>query len=407
MAFAVIRVVEARVGATLTASVANGFKIAILSPRIYSVFFPDFNKRSAGGAETQQKLLIEHLANQGCEVVVVCYGPKPDQEIQIKPRIRIFTLPNAGRRGVRGLRFLYPTISDACTVLMKNKPQIIYQRTAGFATAAAAIASRRLGVPFVYACASDLELISNGSTLDTDARVRASFNFGLKMASHVLVQNQSQLAAAGSRLDFKTSLLPNMIEANQNQPLQSKSTKKDQILWIGSLQAVKRPDRFIDIVRRSPQWNFHMICSSTGDVHRELPFQAMMALAKQLPNLVITPFVDPSCIHKYYEQSSLLINTSDSEGFPNTFLEAWRCGVPVISFVDPKVGDAMMPQRVVRTDHEMIVVINRLMSNLALREAIAKRSIEYVHSFHDTKVVIPKYLSLFKQLTNAPELQLR
>ncbi len=36
-----------------------------------------------------------------------------------------------------------------------------------------------------------------------------------------------------------------------------------------------------------------------------------------------------------YRSASLLCCTSTHEGFPNTFLEAWSHGVPIVSTVDP------------------------------------------------------------------------
>jgi glycosyltransferase involved in cell wall biosynthesis len=36
-----------------------------------------------------------------------------------------------------------------------------------------------------------------------------------------------------------------------------------------------------------------------------------------------------------FGQARVLLNTSEAEGFPNAYLQAWRSGTPVVSPVDP------------------------------------------------------------------------
>jgi glycosyltransferase involved in cell wall biosynthesis len=395
--------VEAGVGQNLKNQPSTDLRIAIFSPRIFPVFYPEIGKRTAGGAETQQRMLAEYLAQQGCRVSIICYGPKPDEQIQFSPRISLRTLPAPGRRGVPGMRFLYPNMSDAITALIDCQPHLIYQRAAGFATAAAAVASHRLEVPFVFACASDNEATSHSKNLAGGIRVRSSFQVGLALATHILVQNQLQLDAMMERYPNKSSLIPNMIPIDESLAHSNVHSEKKEILWIGSLQTIKRPDRFLAMVQRCPNLQFHMICSSTGDASRERPYLQAMEQAKSLPNLRVTSFVEPHLIYQSYLQAALLVNTSDSEGFPNTFLEAWRLGVPVVSFVDPKIGNAAMPQWVVTDEDSMIAAIHRLMSNAQLHEDFSRRSIAYVQAIHDSRVVIPQYMELFMRLLHVAE----
>jgi len=60
-----------------------------------------------------------------------------------------------------------------------------------------------------------------------------------------------------------------------------------------------------------------------------------MARAAGIPNVEMCGRVPHARMAEYYQRSHVLCCTSAYEGFPNTFLEAWSIGLPVVSTFDP------------------------------------------------------------------------
>ena len=104
-----------------------------------------------------------------------------------------------------------------------------------------------------------------------------------------------------------------------------------RILWIGRIDRVKRPDRFLDVVEACPDLEFDLVGPAGGDPYaREISERAAC-----YPNLRVHGGVPRDDVPMYYRKAACLCSTSDVEGFPNTFLEAWSYGIPVVSTIDP------------------------------------------------------------------------
>ena len=65
-------------------------------------------------------------------------------------------------------------------------------------------------------------------------------------------------------------------------------------------------------------------------------FEEVCVTARALPNV---HFHGPLPYHEtceFYERARVLAGTSEMEGFPNTYLQAWARGTPVVAFLDPE-----------------------------------------------------------------------
>lgn len=108
------------------------------------------------------------------------------------------------------------------------------------------------------------------------------------------------------------------------------TSKAGRFLWIGKAVNNKRPDLMLAIARACPDQSFVMILNDVGNgLFEEI-------VRNKGNNLQVVQSVAPDQLELYFEQTRALVCTSDFEGFPNTFLDAGRFGVPILSLsVDP------------------------------------------------------------------------
>jgi glycosyltransferase involved in cell wall biosynthesis len=105
-------------------------------------------------------------------------------------------------------------------------------------------------------------------------------------------------------------------------------------------------------------------------------------------------------MQEYYIQSSVFVNTSVVEGFPNTFLEAWTHCVPVVSLmIDP---DEIICENKLgfhsKTFQQMIVDIECLLQNDGLRNEMALNGRKYIRESHDVKKITDQFINLLASL---------
>lgn len=151
------------------------------------------------------------------------------------------------------------------------------------------------------------------------------FERGLKKSNLVFTQNELQRELLERNFKIKNSiLLPQLV--SEKEFYVKKQNGKLKILWIGSLKSEKAPEKYIDVVDAysGNDIEFNMIgkiLDSKYEYVKELKknnFRYIGPLSYQKTN-------------ELFKESDILINTSLNEGFPNTYVQAWRYGLMVIS----------------------------------------------------------------------------
>jgi glycosyltransferase involved in cell wall biosynthesis len=213
------------------------------------------------------------------------------------------------------------------------------------------------------------------------------FNWALKQANVVFVQNQKDADAIKETMGIEAVFIPNghYIGTAYEQ-------KRDSILWVGRTGEFKRPELFVNLAREFPNEKFVMICprNRIGESYESLKLY-------EAGNIEFHEQVPFQQVEDYFQRAKVFVNTSDSEGFPNTFIQACKCSTPILSLnVNP---DGFLDKYNCGTcaDGDWKKFVDSLKFLLAEDRYIelGKNGRKYVEQNHDITKIIEEYKKLF------------
>lgn len=359
-------------------------RICIIGLDDYGMLTGEKTTQYIGGESVQHVLLARAWHQLGMDVSIIVYdhGQPQTQEID-----GIRMLAACGRRdGIPGLRFAHPLTTSLIASMRRADADIYYQSLAGYITGVTAWFCRRHAKRFVFRISSDAYCIP-GRQLISSYRDRKVYEYGLRRADLILAQTQYQRHLLRTHYALDSELAHLVAET----PAGAKGSKDIDVLWVANFRPVKRPELVIDLARRLPHLRFVVAGAGRPD-----SVQRMRAAGQELPNLSYVGPIAYDAIGSYFDRARVFLNTSSLEGFPNTFLQAWIRGVPVVTFFDP---DGLVARErlglVARDLDEMTRHLQVLSTQPSLRDQLAERAARYASDHHAANAAARGYLELF------------
>ena len=354
-------------------------RVCFVSPKAYPLFNRSVQKYFAG-AELDLYLLSTELAKDAdfdVSFVVADYGQEP---VELWEDVRV----------IRSLDFRKGPLGSALRVwraLTLANADIYMAKTASVGVPLISHFCRRFGRSFVYRTASQREC--NGSYIRDHLVLGRFFARSVRRADAVIVQSRSDAEEIASTIGVTSEVI-----ANGHRIAELPTVERDTILWVGRSAPVKRPDLFLKLARTFPVEHFTMVCQrATGDGE----FDGLCAEAATIDNLEFIPYVPFGRIDSYFARAKVFVNTSDSEGFPNTFIQACIAASPILSLrVNP--DDFLVRNNCglcAAGDGRCFIEMLSQLLDSPKAELYGGNGRRYAEQHHDISKIVLRYKSLF------------
>ena len=246
---------------------------------------------------------------------------------------------------------------------------------------------RLFRVKLVFFGASDVNFCPGKELPAGNNDQTKAFQKGLKKVDYFVAQNSYQNEMLYLNYKKEALVLPNIwIE----QTIDAGNEKKYAAVWVSNFRKLKRPEWFVELAKALPQYKFAI--AGGGRLDCEL-YDKIHNQAETLQNL---DFLGPQpwlSVLSLMSSSFLVVCTSEFEGFPNTFLQAWSLGLPVVSTVDP--SEIIIDNKlgfVVESPEELIDKVALLITDNTIYNKCADNVTTYFVNNHSAQIGYSKLI---------------
>jgi glycosyltransferase involved in cell wall biosynthesis len=340
-----------------------------------------------GGIEWQTSLTARWFAKQGYSVAMLTWDEGgPEEETIDGVRVIKICRQNGG---FKGLRFFHPKWTGLLRALRRADADLYYQNGSECTTGQVALWCKRHGKPFVFSLASDADCTPEFPELARHDHLL--YRIGLKGADRRIAQTATQSNRLRENFGLDSVVIP-MPCPDTAENDTSPSPASGRVLWVGRVCEVKRPDRFVELAAMCPRLSFDLV----GPFQHEALSSEIRGRAQEVLGLTLHGGVPRGRMADYYRKAALLCCTSEYEGFPNTFLEAWSHGLPVVSTFDPDGVIAKHNLGVVAKEiKEMAAAIESLLASPVRYRQVSQNARKYFAENHKADTVLLRFEELF------------
>ena len=354
-------------------------KIAFLSDGAYA--YASGMDSAVGGAERDQWLLARALAAAGWSAVV---------------GVREY-LNGGERKMIDGVEYVGIGTGQVLLAwhrfLSTERPDWLFWECAYHLWGALVEIAKLSRVRTIFHAAFDSD-VEPRKALAWRRRWWPLYAWGLSRTDRIFVQHSEQLLRLRPRWQRKAYVLPKVCFLpgvfGDEVKVKRHTVRETYVAWVAMLRKHKRPDILVEIARKAPHVHF-VVCGGATTSGTPPGFsERIVQLLRALPNVDYRGQVSPNEAIEVTANAAVFLSTSEEEGFPNTFTQAWSVGTPIVSLrLDPDGLIERVGMGTVANDIDKAVAdIKELIDSTERRQEIACRARRFIIDNHSAAKVI-------------------
>ncbi|WP_084302738.1 glycosyltransferase family 4 protein [Bradyrhizobium sp. WSM2254] len=322
-----------RTGIDIAVPLSSGCQVRILSIDFSIPYLLKDDDHPIGGWAVQLSIWLRALENAGHDTALLTWKGAlahvgSGQQIKL-----IETYDPA--HGVRVAKYFYSYIPKTLAAARAYRPDIMIQGVCGVHTAIMAFVAGQLGIPFVHRVVNDKD-VDERCKIGLRSYEWLAYSWARNRTTAFLCQNEYQREKLAALFPGKpVHVLHNAVVVAEDAAPPLPRAERRYVAWLGVFRYGKNLPLLFRIAQELPTVKFR-VAGMPDRVVDQATLDAVNRL-RQLPNVEMVGYIRRADVQRFLSEATMLLCTSDFEGFSNVFLEAFAVGTPVMTRrqVDP------------------------------------------------------------------------
>jgi len=344
-----------------------------------------------GGAELQAHYISREFKERGHEVH---FAFDSNKNLQIEDDGIIYHFLHD-----YGNSFCWLNYFSIGNLLNEIDPDIIYHRCRFAYTGIVANYAKKKSIKMVYHIALDNDCWKNKVPINKNYIPNLikeyGGRYGIKNAYAIIAQSRQQQKWLKKNFNRNSILMPKLFPIP---PQPFKKSIPPIVSWIANIKPVKQPEIFIKLAEKCQNLNAQFVY--VGRLMKGERQKILIENTRKLSNLEYLGEIPFKKTNELLSESSIFVNTSLYESYPNTYIQAWLRETPVVALHhDP---DNLLEKRKIgfqSSNFEQLVKdVRYLIENGNARREMGKRARKYAIETHNIEKIGKKYIKVFENL---------